>query len=303
MILRNSKIKPPGTLATIPSTSEANFGGSSISRGKWQQHNGFNRNGKRQKFKGVRLLGNTQVSNFRGNGGGRWNQAKQGGFKTKGNNGKGRIMKNQWSKPSRPMGTKNPAIICFLCGTKGHPKRLYRIPEHLARIYQKYKSADQQESHGTFLESSNNLEAYTRDETMQSEAHMILEQPTMQLDDLRTCIVDSGTSHTILQYRKYFSHITPSHRQMTTIMGNDQIEEGHGPATIILPQDIVIRIKSVIFAPNATMNLISFKDIRVNGYHIHTNTEKTQEVIHIVSNTDNGMEIKKLFLHTPWVST
>jgi hypothetical protein len=72
---------------------------------------------------------------------------------------------------------------------------------------------------------------------MPSEAHMVLnrDESTMHLEDLRTCIVDSGTSHTILRCREYFSHITPSHRQMTTITGSNQIEEGYGPATIILP--------------------------------------------------------------------
>lgn len=83
---------------------------------------------------------------------------------------------------------------------------------------------------------------------------------------------------------------------MTTIMGSNQIEEGHGSAIITLPHSMVIHIKLSIYAPNATRNLISFKDIKENGYHIHTNTNKDQEFITILQDTCNGMQIKETFI-------
>jgi hypothetical protein len=49
----------------------------------------------------------------------------------------------KWSKPLRPIGPKNTAIICFRCGKKGHPKRLCRTPEHLVKMYQKHQTVDQ----------------------------------------------------------------------------------------------------------------------------------------------------------------
>lgn len=86
---------------------------------------------------------------------------------------------------------------------------------------------------------------------------------------------------------------------MTTIMGSNQIEEGHGPATITLPQGTTIGIISAIYAPNATRNLTSFKDIRENGYHVHTSTNKDQEVLHIVQNSLEGIEIKETLFSYP----
>ncbi len=66
-------------------------------------------------------------------------------------------------------------------------------------------------------------------------------------DDLY--ILDSGTSHTILKRREYFQHITPSNRQVTMITSTNQLEQGHGPARVILPNQTVIHIADAIFAP------------------------------------------------------
>lgn len=56
------------------------------------------------------------------------------------------------------------------------------------------------------------------------------------------CIVDSATPHSILKNREYFKHIIPSNRMITTIMGEQQIEDGYGSATVVLPQGTVIKI-------------------------------------------------------------
>lgn len=217
------------------------------------------------------------------------------------NQNNGRIAKIKWSKPQQNNGHKNITIKCFRCGKQGHPQRLCRIPEHLAKLYQKENQSNTQEAHGIFLENVESLQAYTHEDLI-PEAHMILNRQdpsTSSLDDKRTCIVDSGISHTILRRCEYFTHITPSHRQMTSIMGSNQIEKGHGPTTITLPQGTIIHIKLAIYAPHATRNLISFKDIRENGYHIHTDTKKKQEVIHILQNTSNGIEIKERLFAYP----
>lgn len=91
-------------------------------------------------------------------------------------------------------------ITCFRCGTKGHPQKLCtRIPTHLVALYKKSKNANNQESHGTFLEHEECLEEYTQEEAL-PQTHMISHRPdSLSLDDVRTCIVDSGTSHTILK--------------------------------------------------------------------------------------------------------
>jgi hypothetical protein len=120
------------------------------------------------------------------------------------------------------------------------------------------------------------------------------EPEPMHLDDPRICRVYSGTSYTILKCKEDFTNITPSNRNMTIIMGSKYIKEGHRPAIITLPQGIITLIKSAIYAPNATRNLISFNNIREYRYHIHTNKKKDQKVLLVVLNTPNGIEIKEI---------
>lgn len=119
------------------------------------------------------------------------------------------------------------------------------------------------------------------------------------LDDPTSCIIDSGTSHTILRNRNYFKGITPSHRHITTITGEQRIEEGHGPAVVILPKGTTIEIESAIFAPKATRNLLSFRDIRANGLHIQTGMQDSKEVIHLISRSPEGSIIKETLTAFP----
>jgi hypothetical protein len=81
------------------------------------------------------------------------------------------------------------------------------------------------ESHGTFLENEVNLEDYTKEDTIPETPMMHQESKPMHLDDLCTYIVDNRTSHTILKCKEYFTNLTPSSKNMTTIMGSNQIEK------------------------------------------------------------------------------
>jgi hypothetical protein len=191
-------------------------------------------------------------------------------------------------------------LICTRCGTHGHDDAHCRIPSHLVKLYQESAKNTSHEAHGAFLENVDMLDDYIPDNDPPLETHLVNHiHASLSSDDMNTCIVDSGTSHTILRSKECFTQITPSHRTMTTIMGSDQIEEGHGPATITLPRGTSIHIRSAIYAPNATKNLISFKDIWENGYHIQTSTDNSQEAIHIVQQTPHGMEIKETIFAYP----
>lgn len=119
------------------------------------------------------------------------------------------------------------------------------------------------------------------------------------LNNTNSCILDSGTTHSILKLRDYFHQITPSHRQLTTIMGQHQLEEGHGPATLVLPRGTLIHMKAAIYAPRATRNLLSFKDIRANALHIRTDIQNGSEVLHILKETQAGMEILESLIAYP----
>lgn len=124
-----------------------------------------------------------------------------------------------------------------------------------------------------------------------------LEYPS--LDDPNTGIIDSGTSHTILKQSKYFDVITPSSRSITTIAGPNNIEEGKGNATIILPGGTKIIAPAAIYAPKATQNLISFQDIRANNFQLRTNTEGKTETLQIIQDIQGKPSIKETFALVP----
>ena len=51
----------------------------------------------------------------------------------------------------------------------------------------------------------------------------------------------------------------------------------------MLPKGIQICIDNVLYSSKSKRNLLSFKDIRGNGYHIKTNNEGSEEYLYIIS--------------------
>ena len=75
------------------------------------------------------------------------------------------------------------------------------------------------------------------------------------------CILDSGTTHTILRKNIYFSDIKPKRIIVNTISGPADVIEGNGKANFTLPNGTKISINNAIYAPNSRRNSLSFKDI------------------------------------------
>ena len=84
------------------------------------------------------------------------------------------------------------------------------------------------------------------------------------------CLADSATTHTILQDQKYFSHITLVEANVNTISGPTNYIDGSKRATIMLPCGTIFHINDALYSVRSRRNLLSFKDIRLNGYHIET---------------------------------
>ena len=91
------------------------------------------------------------------------------------------------------------------------------------------------------------------------------------------CLVDSATKHTILKNQKIFFELIFIPQKVSTIAGPVQIIEGSGKAHMILPNGTHLFIKDALFSRSSWRNLISFKDIRMNGYHIETVSEGNKE--------------------------
>ena len=98
------------------------------------------------------------------------------------------------------------------------------------------------------------------------------------------CLADSRTTHTILRHRQLFIELIPYHTSVTTMTGSSQLIKGRGHAQFVLPNGTVLNIAEALYAPRANRTLLSFKDIRVNGYHMETHCENGNEYLCITSN-------------------
>ena len=110
------------------------------------------------------------------------------------------------------------------------------------------------------------------------------------------CLTDNVTTHTILRDQKYFSHITLVEANVNTILGPADLIDGSGRATIMLPCDTIFHINDASYSVRSRRNLLSFKDIRHNGYHIETTYDNNKEylcITHIVSS--QKLVVEKLF--------
>ena len=97
------------------------------------------------------------------------------------------------------------------------------------------------------------------------------------------CLLDSGTTHTILKHKEYFSELKMVKADVTTISGTTTLIEGYGKAQIILPNGTKLVINDALYSSKSRRNLISFKDVRQNGYHLETMTENHTEYLCITS--------------------
>lgn len=104
------------------------------------------------------------------------------------------------------------------------------------------------------------------------------------MPNMDQCLVDSATTHTILKNKRFFSKLFSYAHKVSTIAGPVHMIEGYGIAHLILPNGTQVHIKEALYASKAQRNLLSFKDIRVNGYHIETRNNGNKETLCITSN-------------------
>ncbi|KAL4600158.1 hypothetical protein ACB092_11G177800 [Castanea dentata] len=71
--------------------------------------------------------------------------------------------------------------------------------------------------------------------------------------------------------------------KVNTIFGSLNIIEGFGRAYIMLPKGKTFCIDDALYSFKSKRNLLSFKDIRSNGYHIVTYNEGNEEYLYITS--------------------
>ncbi|TYG74017.1 hypothetical protein ES288_D04G148700v1, partial [Gossypium darwinii] len=74
-----------------------------------------------------------------------------------------------------------------------------------------------------------------------------------------------------------------SDAHINIISGSSKLIEGSERAIILLPKGTKFVIDDALFSSNFQRNLLSFKDIRINGYHIETINHKNIEYLYITN--------------------
>ena len=120
----------------------------------------------------------------------------------------------------------------------------------------------------------------------------ILVDSKMNNEDL--CLADSATTHTILKSKKYFSTLTMLEANVNTISGSTDLIEGFGKVNFIFSRGTKFTISNALFSSKSKRNLLSFKDIRQNGYHVETNNKNNIEYLYIIFSVLHEKRILKI---------
>ena len=70
-----------------------------------------------------------------------------------------------------------------------------------------------------------------------------------------------------------------------TIAGRDATIVGSGRATIVLPMGTQITIEDALLYPNSKCTLLSYRDIRQNGFYIETRDDNNEEIFLVTKNS------------------
>ena len=77
-------------------------------------------------------------------------------------------------------------------------------------------------------------------------------------------------THSILREKNYFSKMTMRKANVYTISGPIEMIDGYGNATIMLPNGTTLHIEDALLSTKMKRNLLSFKDVHHNEYHLET---------------------------------
>ena len=89
--------------------------------------------------------------------------------------------------------------------------------------------------------------------------------------------------HIILRDKIYFLDLTLTNVNVSTISSTANLIEGSGRVNIMLLNGTRFHINEALYSSKSTRNLLIFKDIRINGYHIETMSKGNKECLYITS--------------------
>ena len=105
------------------------------------------------------------------------------------------------------------------------------------------------------------------------------------------CLVDSATTNSILRELKYFQNLKKMNGDILTIAGRDTVIVGTGRAIFTLPNGTQVTIENALLYPDSLRTLISFRDIRKNGFHIETIEDNNEEFLLFTKDYGYGKQV------------
>ena len=105
------------------------------------------------------------------------------------------------------------------------------------------------------------------------------------------CLVDSATTNSILRELKYFQTLKKMNGDILTIAGRDTVIVGTGRAICTLPGGTQVTIEDALLYPDSSRTLISFRDIRKNGFHIETHDDNKEEYLLFTKDYGYGKQV------------
>ena len=122
----------------------------------------------------------------------------------------------------------------------------------------------------------------------------------MNEDDV--CLTKCATTHTILQDKRYFLKLTLIKTNVSVISHIRNLVEGSRRTNIMLPNGTRFHINDALYSSKSIRNLLSFKKICRNGYHIENMNEDNVEYIYITSIiSDQKLIMEKLLAFSSWL--
>ncbi|XP_074318106.1 uncharacterized protein LOC141654894 [Silene latifolia] len=124
----------------------------------------------------------------------------------------------------------------------------------------------------------------------------------IQQRNAEQCLIDSATTHSILSNKAYFIELMPIRANVTTIAGVVTLIEGSGKACIMLPKGTQVIINDALYSSKTRRNLLSFKDLRTNGYHIETIESDDKEYMYLTKvENDKKYILEKMSRYSSWI--
>jgi hypothetical protein len=99
---------------------------------------------------------------------------------------------------------------------------------------------------------------------------------------VKICVYQAVVQLTqFLRIRNIFQNLILNKASVNIISGLSNLIEGSRRANMILPKGTKFCIDNALYSSKSRRNLISFKDIRLNGYHVKTTNEGSDEYLYI----------------------